>query len=382
MRSDIGQNTSLVDHHCHGVVPIDLTNEQFEDAISEAYAPAPAGTNYWDKPVALSIRRWCAPVLDLPKFTTPMDYIERRRELGASEVNKRFLCAGGFETLLVDSGNRPEELCTVEELGKIAGVPSREVVRMESIAERVAAAGGVTAVGYAEAFEAALRDSLHDNVVGLKTVVAYRSTLAIDYTPPGPGEVARAAGDWLAEVEKTGNVRITDPVLERHLIWIGADIARERSYPVQFHIGIGDPDIELNKVDPSLLTPFIRSAESWQFPITLLHCYPFHRQAGLISENFPYVYFDVGFVQNWVGPSYQRIMDEALELAPFTKMLFSSDAFGLSELYYLGAIRFRTSLSRALGRWIDEDELAEGEAERIFDLIGRYNARRIYPLGE
>jgi len=194
--------------------------------------------------------------------------------------------------------------------------------------------------------------------------------------------VARAAGDWLAEVEKTGNVRITDPVLERHLIWIGADIARERSYPVQFHIGIGDPDIELNKVDPSLLTPFIRSAEAWQFPITLLHCYPFHRQAGLISENFPYVYFDVGFVQNWVGPSYQRIMDEALELAPFTKMLFSSDAFGLSELYYLGAIRFRTSLSRALGRWIDEDELAEGEAERIFDLIGRYNARRIYPLGE
>ncbi len=381
MSNKIGANVPLIDHHCHGVVPEDLTAEQFEDAMSEAFAPAPAGTSHWDKPLALSIRRWCAPMLDLPKFAAPEDYFARRQELGAVEVNKRFLRAAGFEMLLVDSGNRPEELCSVEELGVIADVPTREVVRMESVAERVAKTSGVTAAGYADAFEAALRASLHNNVAGLKTVVAYRSTLAIDYAPPGAGEVARAAGNWLAEVERTGAARITDQVLERHLLWTGANIAREKSYPVQFHIGIGDPDIELNKVDPSRLTPFIREAEAWEFPITLLHCYPFHRHAGLMAENFPYVYFDVGFVQNWSGPSYQRIMDEALELVPFTKQLYSSDAFGLSELYYLGAMRFRTSVARALGRWIDDDELPAAEAKRIIDLIGRTNARRIYPLG-
>ncbi|HJN61225.1 MAG TPA: amidohydrolase family protein [Alphaproteobacteria bacterium] len=381
MSKEIGAATPLIDHHCHGVMPADLMLEQFEDVISEAFAPAPAGTSHWDKPVALAIRRWCAPLLDLAKFAAPEDYVARRRELGAGEVNKRFMKAAGFEMLLVDSGNRPGELCSVEELGAIADVPAREVVRMESVAERVAEAGATSAAGYADAFEAALRATLTDNVVGLKTVVAYRATLAIDYTPPSAEEVARAAGAWLAEVEKSGAARITDAVLERHLIWTGADIAREKGYPVQFHIGIGDPDIELNKVDPSLLTPFIRAAEAWQFPITLLHCYPFHRHAGLIAENFPYVYFDVGFVQNWAGPNYQHIMDEALELAPFTKQLYSSDAFGLAELYYLGALRFRTSLGRALGRWIDEDELVPGEAERIVDLIGRANARRIYPLG-
>ncbi len=382
MSNEIGANVPLIDHHCHGIMPGELSLEQFEDGMSEAFAPAPAGTSHWDKPVAVSIRRWCAPLLDLPKFAPGEDYVARRAELGAEEVNQRFLRAAGFEMLLVDSGNRPEELCSIEEVGEIAGVPSREVVRMESVAERVMAAGDVTASGYAEAFEAGLRASLHDNVVGLKTVAAYRSTLAIDYAPPGPGEVSRAAGAWLAEIEATGNVRMTDAVLERHLLWLGADIAREKGYPVQFHIGIGDPDIELNKVDPSLLTPFLRAAEAWQFPITLLHCYPFHRHAGLIAENFPMVYFDVGFVQNWAGPSYQRIMDEALELAPFTKQLYSSDAFGFSELYYLGALRFRTSLARALGEWIDADELPAGEAERIMDLIGRGNARRIYPIGE
>ncbi len=382
MSNAISSTVPLIDHHCHGIMPGDLSPEQFEDSLSEAFAPAAPGTSHWDKPVAMSIRRWCAPMLDLAKFASPEDYVARRAELGAAEVNKRFMQAAGFEMLLVDSGNRPGELCSVEELGEIAGVPSREVVRMESVAERVVAAGGVTAAGYAAAFEAELRAALHDNVVGLKTVVAYRSTLAIDYTPPSADEVTQAAGVWLAEIEASGKVRIMDAVLERHLLWLGADIAREKGFPVQFHIGIGDPDIELNKVDPSLLIPFIREADSWKFPISLLHCYPFHRHAGLMSENFPYVYFDVGFVQNWAGPSYQRIMDEALELVPFTKQLYSSDAFGLAELYYLGAMRFRTSVAKALGEWIDADELPAEEAERIVDLIGRGNSRRIYPLGD
>ena len=375
----VENHVPLVDHHCHGVVPIELEAERFEDLISEAFAPAPPGTSHWDKPVALGIRRWCAPVLDLPEFCAPEDYIARRRTLGAEEVNRRFLAGSGIGAYLVDSGNRPEELCTVSELGALAGAPAREIVRMESIAERVAS-GQAEASGYARALEEALRAAIGGEVAGLKSVLAYRATLRVDYEPPRAGEVETAAGRWLAEIERTGKARITDPVLERHLVWTGADIARERGFPIQFHIGLGDPDIELNRVDPSHLTPWIKAVEPWGFPITLLHCYPFHREAGLMAENFPWVYFDVGFALNWVGPSYQRIMDEALELAPFTKQLYSSDAFGLSELYYLGALRFRTALARALARWVDDDELPAGEVARIMSLIGAENARRIYRI--
>ena len=377
--SDITETLPLIDHHCHGLFPVDLDDERLADSLSEAFAPAPPGTNHWDKPVALSLRRWCAPLLDLEPFCAPADYAERRREIGAVEVNRRFLAAAGIGTYVVDSGNRPEELCSVAEVGAIAGAPAREIVRMESVAERVAQ-GGVSAADFAQAFEAALRGSLGDEVVGLKSILAYRATLRIDYEKPTPGEVEAAAGRWLAEIEQTGTVRLTDPVLERHLIWTGADIARERGFPIQFHIGIGDPDIELHRVDPSHLTPWIKAVEPWGFPITLLHCYPFHREAGLMSENFPFVYFDVGFALNWVGPSYQRIMDEALELVPFTKQLFSTDAFGLAELYYLGALRFRTALARALGRWVEDDECSAADAERIASLIGVENARRIYKV--
>lgn len=374
------KNFPLIDHHCHGLMPHDLSADQFEDVISEAFAPAPPGTSHWDKPVALSIRRWCAPILDLPPFSAPEDYIARRIEIGATEVNKRFLRAAELDTLLVDSGNRPDELCSVTELGELAGARSKEIIRLESIAERVVAKGNIMASEYALVLESELRDVLHSNVVGLKTIVAYRSSLAIDYTTPVKAEFQRSVDNWFSQVEKTKVVRITDPVLERHLLWLGADIAREKQFPMQFHIGIGDPDIQLNKVDPSLLTPFIRAVEDWKFPITLLHCYPFHRQAGLMAENFPFVYFDVGFVQNWVGPSYQRIMEEALELAPFTKQLYSSDAFGLAELYYLGALRFRTSLTNILSNWVANDELASAELKRIIEFIGYDNSRRIYPL--
>jgi hypothetical protein len=75
MSTEIGADIPLIDHHCHGIMTGNLSAEQFEDGLSEAYAPAPAGTSHWDKPVAMSIRRWCAPVLDLPKFAAPEDYI-------------------------------------------------------------------------------------------------------------------------------------------------------------------------------------------------------------------------------------------------------------------------------------------------------------------
>jgi predicted TIM-barrel fold metal-dependent hydrolase len=368
----------LIDHHCHGVAPHDQQWNEFEDGLSEAFAPAPAGTTHWDKPVGLSIRRWCPPLLDLEKFCAPEAYVARRLELGAEEVNRRFMRASGFEALLIDTGNNPERLLGVEGMAEVSACPAHEVVRLESIAEAVAC-GGVSAEGFADGFDAALRAAAA-NAVGLKSILAYRATLMVELTAPGKAEVAEAAGRWLAEIEKSGTARITDPVLERHLVWSGIELARERGFPIQFHIGVGDPDITLNRCDPSHLTPFFIATEPLGVNFTLLHCYPFHREAGLLSENFPHVYFDVGFVLNWAGPSYARILGEALELVPFTKQLYSSDAYAHAELYYLGALRFRMALKFHLDRWIREDECIAADADRIVEYISRQNSRRIYPL--
>jgi hypothetical protein len=69
-----------------------------------------------------------------------------------------------------------------------------------------------------------------------------------------------------------------------------------------------------------------------------------------------------------------------MEVAPFSKLLFSSDAFAIAEQYHLGAMLFRRGLRAVLDGWIAADHCDEATAIRIADGIAQGNARRIYPL--
>jgi hypothetical protein len=74
------------------------------------------------------------------------------------------------------------------------------------------------------------------------------------------------------------------------------------------------------------------------------------------------------------------VLAEALEMAPLRKFLFSSDAFGLPELYYLGTLLFRQALSGFLQARLAADDMSYADAERITRLIAADNARRAYRL--
>jgi hypothetical protein len=262
-------------------------------------------------------------------------------------------------------------------MGALAEAPAGEVVRLEAVAEEVAA-GGVDAARYPDAFEQALHRR-SEGAVGLKTIVAYRGGFGFDPSPPSRDDVVRATGEWFSRKDAT--LRLTDPVLLRFGIWTGADLARDRGFPLQIHSGFGDPDLTMYLANPTLLTDLIRELQRLPVTVVFLHCYPYHREAGYLAAVFPHVHFDLGSALNYLGPSAGRLMAEALEVAPFTKQLYSSDAFGLPELYYLGAVLFRRTLGAVLERWIAEDQCSEADASRIARLIGRDNAARIYPFG-
>lgn len=377
VRVDGVHDVRLIDHHCHGVVKADLDRSAFEALISESFDPAPHGTTQFDAPIGLAVRRWCAPLLDLEPFTWPDAYIARRRDLGAEEVARRFLREAGIDTLLLDTGYRAEELHDLGGMAQLTGLPVREIVRLEAVAEAVAVSG-VAASGYPDAYVAALEKAAGD-AVGLKSIVAYRGGFGFDPTPPEEAEVIRAAGAFL---ESAGSARplLTDVVLLRYGIWAGVRLARERGLPLQFHVGWGDPDLELHRTDPTLLTPLIRELARLEVNVTLLHCYPFHRNAGYLAAMYPNVYFDVGSALHYLGPSAGRLLAEAMEVAPFSKLLFSSDAFGVAEQYFLGAMLFRRALGGILDAWIAADDCDPPTADRITEAIGRENALRIYPL--
>ncbi|HEX3650538.1 MAG TPA: amidohydrolase family protein [Pseudonocardiaceae bacterium] len=361
----------LVDHHCHGVLREDVDRAGFEAMLTEADGPSPLGTTLFDSMIGLAVRRWCAPVLDLPAHARPADYVARRVELGAAEVNRRFLATTGTTDYLVDGGYRAELLTSSGELGALAGARAHDIVRLEVLAEDVARAG-TTAAGFADACAEAL--ARHDTAVGCKSIAAYRVGLRLAGERPTDAEVRSAADRFLSTVDD--GPRLADPVLHRFLVWLAVD----RRLPVQFHVGYGDADVDLAECDPLLLTDLLRATASTGVPMLLLHNYPFHRNAGYLAQVFPHVFADVGLATHNVGARAAAVLAEALELVPFGKFLFSSDAFGLAEHYHLGTLLFRGALAAFLDPAIEHDDMTADDALRIAELICHRNARRVYGL--
>jgi uncharacterized protein len=375
--ADHVESLRLVDHHCHGVVTGDLDVVGFERLITESADPPPAGTSQFDSPLGLAVRRWCAPVLGLEPFPSPEEYVARRSEWGSEKVSRAFLDEAGVESLLIDTGYRSDELHDLGAMAELASVPAYEIVRLEGVAQAVAESG-VDAARYPGAFRAALERACGE-AVGLKTIVAYRGGFAFDPSEPDDADVVRAAGPFL-EAATSAPARIEDPVLLRFGIWSGARLARERGFPIQVHSGWGDADLDLHLANPTLLTGLIRELDRLGVNVVFLHGYPFHRDAAYLASVFGNVYFDVGSALHYHGPSSAGLLAEAMEVAPFSKLLFSSDAFGLPEQYHLGAMLFRRGLREVLDGWITADHCDEDTASRIADGVARGNACRIYPL--
>jgi hypothetical protein len=209
--------------------------------------------------------------------------------------------------------------------------------------------------------------------------------LALDGRRPSDGEVVAAVTRWLGGDGGDGDgggrdggapPRLADEVLHRFFIWCGADLG----LPVQFHVGYGDRDIDLHRCNPLLLTGLLRALEPTGVPVMLLHNYPYHREAGYLAQVFPLVYADLGLAAHNVGARATALLGEALELVPLRKFLFSSDAFGLPELYYLGTLLFRRALSEFLAARLAADDMSYSDAERVTRLIGAENARLAYRL--
>jgi uncharacterized protein len=365
----------LVDHHCHGVLCRDADEATLESLLSEG-AGFPGGSAF-DSQAGFAFRRLCPPVLGLPPHAELRDYAARRAELGAGEVSKRFLQAAGLAALCVDTGYTPEPITSPAELGRAAGATAYEIVRLERVAEDVAAAG----VG-AAAFPGAVRSALAartadaNRVVGVKSIAAYRTGLELRPERPSDAEVAAAAGRWLATAGENGPPRLADKTLHRFLIWCGVDLG----LPVQFHVGYGDSDVDLHRCNPLLLTALLRAIQPTGVPVMLLHNYPYHREAGYLAQVFPHVYVDAGLATHNLGARAPALLAEALELAPFGKFLYSSDAFGLPELYYLGAALFRTALSAFLTA--DQDLFTERTVARLTRMLCADNAKRAYALAD
>jgi uncharacterized protein len=374
--SSLLQSIPLIDHHCHGVTFTELDAAQFDELASESSAPGRPGRMLAVSQLGVVVRAECAPVLGLPRHCSADEYQAGRLELGAAEVNRRLLAATGISCYFIDTGYRGGELLTPEQMAEVSGQSARQVVRLEAVAEQLARTD-VSADGFAAAYASALAKAAQ-RAVGLKSIMAYRFGLDFDPERPAARDVTRAAGDWLRRCAQDGHARLDDSVLLRHVLWAGVDLG----LPLQFHVGFGDSDIVLHRCDPARMTGFIQAIQPLGTQVMLLHCYPYHRQAGYLAHVYPHVWFDTGSAVSHSGLGSLQLIRESLEVAPFDKVLFSTDAFGLAELYLCGALLWRRGLAQVMDEWLARDWLSSADAERFATMVAHGNARRAYGLGE
>ncbi|MBO0812385.1 MAG: hypothetical protein J2P23_10110, partial [Microlunatus sp.] len=364
----------LVDHHVHGCWLADGSRERFENALNEGNTdPLPPWDSAFDTQLGFAVRARCAPLLDLPPHAAAGDYWDRRRSLGEAEVARRMTGAAGVGDWVVDTGFQGQT-CTPGELAAIGGGTAHTVLRLEVLAEQAVAAGGEYAATFADLLEATTDQQ---RAVGFKTVIGYRTGFAIDWSEPSRTAVDQAARRWAAH----GGRRLADPVLLCFGIRTALALqARRGGLPLQFHVGLGDRDEDLHRTDPLLLLPLLRDPIATRASIVLLHCYPYERQAGYLAQAFAGVHLDVGLAVNHLGARSRALIARSLELAPFRKLLHSSDAFGPAELHYLGAELWRSGTAAVLASFVADGSWSAADAHRVAGLIGAANARRLYRL--
>ena len=293
---------------------------------------------------------------------------------GAASSRRRswtglLLPAAGVARWIVDTGFKGDLITTPRRLTELSGVPSSEILRLERLAEDLLESG-TTPESFPDAFRAALVHAADSpNVVGTKTIAAYRTGFDIDWTRPTDADVVGHAREL---ADRPRPLRVDNPVL----IAFGVHEAAAHGLPIQVHVGFGDRDLDLHRTDPMLLLPLLRAMIP--VPVLLLHCYPFHRQAGYLAQAFDHVNFDVGLAINYLGARSTGLVAEAMETAPFAKQLYSSDAFGPPELHVLGSVLWRRAMGVVLGGWVNTGDCAEQDAIRIVDMIGVRNAERVY----
>ncbi len=369
---NFSRTVPLVDHHCHGIVRDDLSRPEFELLATESDWTEPAGMTIFDSPFGVTVRAECSSLLDLPRHSSAQDYWARRSELGQQEVASRLMRNTGIETLIIDTGFRGTSILDLPEMSSLTGADSFEIVRLESVAESLV--GKTNADSFEEDYRAELSRRATD-AVGFKSIIAYRYGLDFDPTRPTATQVRESASEWLASQDRV-KPRLDHPVLLRFVLW-EAVLHRK---PIQFHVGYGDSDIVLHRCDPTQMTGFIKATVDSGIEIMLLHCYPFIREAGFLAQVYPHVWLDTGSAVNYTGPSSQELIRASLELAPFGKMLFSSDAFGLPELYYCGALLWRRGVGEILDEWVKQDRMGVDDAHRYLSWFAHGNAQRAYKL--
>ncbi len=364
----------VIDGHGHPLLPDPwaVSPETFQDLFSEGRAGAMAAhvaqTTYHHRALrALAARFGTAP---------DVAAILAARQAAGPEAARRWLAEARVAALLIDTGYPPDGGMPLVGMRELLPCRLHEVFRIETCAESLLGRD-LSWDWFLEAFRGALR-SAAERCVAFKTVVAYRSGLAVRRWDRD--DVMAAYRRAVARAE-AGKPRLTEKPLLDTLVYEVLDVARATGRPVQVHTGFGDPDIDLVAANPLLLRPLLEDLRWANVRLVLLHlAYPYAREAAFMAAVWPQVYVDLSLALPFLGRALLPSLIETLALAPATKLLYGSDVRALPELFALAAEWGRATIGEALGWLVERGDLTGDEAGAAGRAILAGNAATLYGL--
>ncbi|GCL39520.1 MULTISPECIES: amidohydrolase family protein [Sphaerospermopsis] len=364
----------LIEQHAHNILKSEVAaNYPFAAAFTEGYDPEIV--NYHAKHTLFYRRslREIATLLNCEPEETAI--LAHRQNLGLENLTRIYFEAANLEAIYLDDGLTPENILPISWHQQFTTV--KRILRLELLAEKL-----LSQIDEFHTFVNAFIkeiDPPSPDIVAFKSIACYRSGL--DIRPVAPAVAAVHFYDF-KKLQKKNDLplRLNDKQLIDFILQQSLIVAAKYKIPVQLHTGLGDPDLDLRLANPLNLRYLIECPQYKNAPLVLLHAsYPYMREAGYLASMYPQVYLDFGLAVPFLSVAGMRnTIRQLLELIPTTKLMYSSDAHSIPELYYLGAKWGRQLLGEVLDQAIKDTDITVKEAEEIGLGILRENALSLY----
>jgi predicted TIM-barrel fold metal-dependent hydrolase len=368
----------VIDHHTHALLreggPFDMTGFQrfFTESDDVRIHADHAGQTLFFRWAVKELAAYldCEPIPDA--------VLAARNAQSPDELAKRMFRDANLAVLIIDYGFGAAINLTPDELQ--ARLPCRieRILRLETMAQDLILEN--ESYGrFLEAFTAQVENARSSGHVGLKSIIAYRTGLAIKEW--SQDEARQAFQRLKNRAGQDGKVRLADKPLNDVLVLRALEVAERQQLPIQFHTGFGDPDVDLLLANPLHLRPLLQSGRFEHVPFVLLHAsYPYTRELSYLATMYANVFMDISLAIPQVAADIPTLVRTSLSLAPTSKVLFSTDAYSIPEIYWLAARWGRWGIGTVLEEWTRQGIISSGEADEIAHQMLHRNAESIYGL--
>lgn len=276
----------------------------------------------------------------------------------------------GIGGILLDPGG-VRGMLDATQYSTLARVPVWQLARIEPLLDELIGAGqGAREI--VRAVTEFLSAAADEGVAGFKTVLAYRTGLAVD--PDATLAAADRSLDPAIPVRRRGKA-LRDLVF-RHMLAVTADLG----LPIQIHTGYGDSEIRLAESNPLLLDEVLRTPEGEAATVVLIHgSFPWHDQAAYLASVKPNLYVEMSLSPIFSPATTADRLLRLLDTAPAGRLLAGTDGHGQPETHWFAANGLNTAFDKVSAVLRDAGARPSWIAHAR-DLMLDSNARSVYRL--